>query len=135
MRTIALFAGILLPCLAGAGSLDRLDQVDLIELEPKTAQAHLVVLLEEERVNTRQSLKALYKKVNSYQDAPNISRTVRPQVVVYAPKEATIGELQNLAGLKLAGSKAGIEVEVRAYQAGMKPRPVAIKGSKRTGGA
>jgi hypothetical protein len=120
-----------------AGSLERVDQVDLIELEPVTMRALLVVNLDEDRVNTRQAMKLLFKKVNNYLDfadsgqllqaAPNASKMHRPKIVVYGPKEGTTGEMQNLAGLKLAGQKAGVEVEVKPYHSGVKSRPIDIK--------
>jgi hypothetical protein len=119
-----------------AQSLDRLDQVDLIELDPKTSQIQLLVILGEDRANTRQAVKALYKKFNNYQDfitsgqavaaAPTGSTTLRPVVVLVGPKEATSGEMQNLAGLKLAASKVGAAVEVRPYEPGLRPKPIAI---------
>ena len=143
---IALFVVALLTALcANAGNLERLNQVDLIELEAKTARALLVILLEEDQVNTKQAMKALFKKVNNYLDfvdsgqlkeaAPNASATLRPKIVVYGPREATSAEMQNLAGLKLAGQKVGVEVEVQAFQAGLKARPVVIKPMKRASGA
>jgi hypothetical protein len=121
---------------AFAQSLQRLDQVDLIELDPKTSQIRLLVVLGEDRVNSRQAVKALYKKFNNYQDfitsgqvlaaAPNGSTTVRPVVVVMAPREASSAELQNLEGLKLAASKVGAAVEVRPYVAALAVKPVVI---------
>jgi hypothetical protein len=127
---------------ARAGGLERLDQVDLIELEAGTSRAQLAVLLDEDRVNTKQSLKALFKKVNNYLDfvysgqikeaAPNASSTLQPKIVVYGPKDATSGEMQNLAGLKLAGTKAGVEVEVRPHQLGLRSRPAQIRAIKRS---
>jgi hypothetical protein len=148
MRTSAaalLSAALLLAAQAHAGSLERLDHVDLIELDPKTSTGQLLIVLDEDRVNTRQSVKALYKKFNNYQDfidsgqvleaAPNISKERRPVVVVYAPKDATSGEMQNLAGLKLAASKVGAPVEIRPYAPGVKQRPIQIRPIKRAGGA
>jgi hypothetical protein len=145
MRPLQFLAAIALATNAQAGKLERLDQVDLIELEAKTSRAQLVVLLEDDRVNTRQALKALFRKVNNYLDfvdsgqlkeaAPTASATHRPKIVVYGPREATNGEMQNLAGLRLAGQKAGVEVEVLSHQPGLKPRPVQIKASKRASGA
>jgi hypothetical protein len=121
---------------ASAQSLQRLDQVDSIELDAKTSQIRLLVVLGEERVNTRQAVKALYKKFNNYQDfitsgqalvaAPNGSASIRPVVVFFGPKEATSGEMQNLEGLKLAASKVGAAVEVRPYAPGLSPKPVVI---------
>ena len=126
---------------ANAGNLERLDQVDLIELELKTSRALLVLLLEEDKVNTRPAMTAVFKKVNNYLDfvasgqlneaAPNASATLRPKIVVYGPRDATSAEMQNLAGLKLAGQKAGVEVEVQPYQPGIRARPVPIKPVKR----
>lgn len=128
-----------------AGGLERLDQVDLLELEPKTGRALLVVLLDEDRVNTRQAYRALFKKVNNYLDfvesgqlkssAPQASESARPKIVVYGPKDATTAEMQNLAGLKLAGQKAGVEVEVLPHAPGLKARPVPIKPTQRARGA
>ena len=145
MRTFPPLILLALVAAAHAGNLERLDQVDLIELEARTSQAQLVVLLEDDRVNTRQTVKALFKKVNNYLDfvdsgqlkdaAPKASQTIRPKIIVYGPREATSGEMQNLAGLKLAGQKAGVEVEVLPHQPGLKPRPVPIKPFKRAGGA
>ncbi len=145
MRTTIAIAALLTTCAAQAGGLDKPDHVDLIELEGPTSRALLVVLLEEDRVNTRLALKILFKKVNNYLDfvdtgqlkdaAPNASTTLRPKIVVYGPKGATSGEMQNLAGLKLAGQKAGVEVEVQPYRPGIKPRPVLIKPLKRSTGA
>jgi hypothetical protein len=145
MRTLVFVSIVLWGRIACAGSLDRLDQVDLIELDPKTSQLQLLVVLEEDRVNTRQAVKALYKKFNNYQDfiesgqalaaAPNASKTLRPVVVVYAPKEATSGEMQNLAGLKLAASKVGAVVEVRPHATGVRAKPVAIERSAKKNGA
>ena len=136
---------ILAAVTANAGNLDRLDQVDLIELDEKTSRAQLVILLDEDKVDTKQAMKTLFKKVNNYLDfvetgqlkaaAPNASTALRPKIVVYGPREATSAEMQNLAGLKLAGQKAGIEVEVQQYQAGIKPRPVSIKLVRRSSGA
>ena len=129
---------------ACAGNLDRLDQVDLIELEENTSRAQLVILLDEDRVDTKQAMKAVFRKVNHYLDfaasgqlkvaAPNASLSLSPKIVVYGPRDATSAEMQNLAGLKLAGQKAGIEVEVRPFQVGIKPRPVAIQPVKRARG-
>jgi hypothetical protein len=145
MRYFLSFVVLLVALSARAGNLERIDQVDLIELEPKTSRAQLVVLLEEDKVNTKLAIKALFKKVNNYLDfvdsgqlkeaAPNASAELRPKIVVYGPRDATSAEMQNLAGLKLAGQKAGVEVEVQAFQAGIKPRPVPIKLVKRTSGA
>ena len=145
MRTTLAFALALTAVAAHAGNLQRLDQVDLIELEVSTARAQLVVLLDDDRIDTKISLKALFKKVNNYLDfvdsgqireaAPNASGTIQPKIVVYGPRDATSGEMQNLAGLKLAGSKAGIEVEVRPYEPGLRPRPVQIRPVKRRNGA
>jgi hypothetical protein len=145
MRHALLFTLVLAVSSAKAGNLERADQVDLIELEPKTSRAQLVVLLEEDKVNTKLAMKALFKKVNNYLDfvesgqlkeaAPNASASLRPKIVVYGPRDASSAEMQNLAGLKLAGQKAGVEVEVQAFQAGIKPRPVQIKPVKRAGGA
>ena len=53
---------------ARAGGLENLNQVDLVELEPRTSQLQLLVLLEDDRVNTKQAMKALFRKVNNYQD-------------------------------------------------------------------
>ena len=143
MRHLLPLALLSLAISARAGNLERLDQVDLIELETKTSRAQLVILLEDDRVNTRQAVKALFKKVNNYLDfvesgqlkeaAPTASATLRPKIIVYGPREATSGEMQNLAGLKLAGQKAGVEVEVLAHQPGLKPRPVPIKPFRRAG--
>jgi hypothetical protein len=47
-------------------------------------------------------------------------------VVLVGSKDATSGEMQNLAGLKLAASKVGAAVEVRSYQPGLRPKPVVI---------
>jgi hypothetical protein len=145
MRHALSFVVLLVALSARAGNLERIDQVDLIELEPKTSRAQLVVLLEEDKVNTKMAMKALFKKVNNYLDfvdsgqlkeaAPNASATLRPKIVVYGPRDATSAEMQNLAGLKLAGQKVGVEVEVQAFQASVKPRPVPIKLIKRTSGA
>ena len=142
---LLLLASVLLASSAQAGNLERLDQVDLVELEAETSRAQLVVLLEDDRVNTRQAVKALFKKVNNYLDfvdsgqlkeaAPAASPSHRPKIIVYGPRDATSGEMQNLAGLKLAGQKAGVEVEVLPHQPGLKPRPVQIKPFKRAGGA
>lgn len=145
MRAVLPLTLLALVAVAHAGNLDRLDQVDLIELDAKSSQAQLIVLLEDDRVNTRQSVKALFKKVNNYlnfvdsgqlkEAAPKASQTLRPKIIVYSPREATSGEIQNLAGLKLAGQKAGVEVEVLPHQPGLKPRPVQIKLFKSAGGA
>ena len=128
-----------------AQSLQRLDQVDLIELDPKTSQIRLLVVLGEERINNRQAVKALYKKFNNYQDfiasgqvltvAPNGSTSVRPVVVLIAPREATSGEMQNLEGLKLAASKVGAAVEVRSYVPALSPKPVVINRVSAKSGA
>jgi hypothetical protein len=141
MRALLLTALLSLAATANAGNLEHLDQVDLIELELKTSRALLVLLLEEDKVNTRPAMKALFKKVNNYLDfvasgqlkdaAPNASATLRPKIVVYGPRDATSAEMQNLAGLKLAGQKAGVEVEVQPHQAGIKSRPVPIIPVKR----
>jgi hypothetical protein len=143
MRTFLVVFLALCTMSAGAGSLSKLDHVDLIELEANTSRPVLVVLLEQDRVNTRQAVKSLFKKVNNYLDfarsgqlkeaAPNSSTTLRPKIIVYGPEGATSGEMQNLDGLKLAGQKAGVEVEVLPYRAGIKPRPVAIKPVQRGG--
>jgi hypothetical protein len=119
-----------------AQSLEKLEQVDLIELDPKTSQIRLLVVLGESRVNTRQAVKALYKKYNNYQDfitsgqalaaAPNGNPKMRPLVVVVGPKEATSGEMQNLDGLKLAASKVGAVVEVIPYVPALSVKPVPI---------
>jgi hypothetical protein len=145
MRHALSLVVLLVALSARAGNLERIDQVDLIELEPKTSRAQLVVLLEEDKVNTKMAMKALFKKVNNYLDfvdsgqlkeaAPNASATLRPKIVVYGPRDATSAEMQNLAGLNLAGQKVGVEVEVQAFQASVKPRPVPIKLIKRTSGA
>jgi hypothetical protein len=68
MRALLSVALLSLAATANAGNLERLDQVDLIELELKTSRALLVVLLEEDKVNTRPAMKALFKKVNNYLD-------------------------------------------------------------------
>ncbi|MGM9482306.1 DUF6572 domain-containing protein [Roseateles sp. NT4] len=140
MRIFLPLAAACLFTAAHAGSLDRADQVDLIELDGKTSQARLLVLLEEDRVNTRPAMKSLFKKVNNYlafvdsgqlkEAAPTANPSLRPRIVVHGPKEASTAEMPNLAGLKLAGQKAGVEVEVLAYQPGIRPRPVAIKPGK-----
>jgi len=145
MRNFLPVAALLTALSAGAGNLERLDQVDLIELDARTSRAQLLILLEEDKVDTKQAMKALFKKVNNYLDfvdsgqlkdaAPNASATLRPKIVVYGPREATTAEMQNLAGLKLAGQKAGVEVEVQVHQAGIKPRPIAIRPVKRGSGA
>ena len=145
MRNLLPIVGIFAAVTANAGNLDRLDQVDLIELDEKTSRAHLVILLDDDKVDTKQAMKTLFKKVNNYLDfvdsgqlkaaAPNASTTLSPKIMVYGPREATSAEMQNLAGLKLAGRKAGIEVEVQPYQAGIKARPVAIKLLRRPSGA
>ncbi len=145
MRYALFFIVLLVALGARAGSLERIDQVDLIELEPKTSRAQLVVLLEEDKINTKVAMKILFKKVNNYLDfvesgqlkeaAPNASATLRPKIVVYGPRDASSAEMQNLAGLKLAGQKAGVEVEVQAFLAGIKARPVQIKPVKRASGA
>lgn len=136
MRYLIQFLFLLACASSHAQSLDRLDQVDLIELDPKTSQIQLLIILNEDRVNTRQAVKALYQKFNNYQDfinsgqataaAPTGSTAVRPVVVLVGGKEATSGEMQNLAGLKLAASKVGAAVEVRPYESGLRPKPVAI---------
>jgi hypothetical protein len=128
---------------ARAGGLERLDQVDLIELDPKTSQLQLLVLLEEDRVDSRPAVRALYKKFNNYQDfidsgqalaaAPNASKTLRPVVVVVAPRDATSGEMQNLAGLKLAASKVRADVEVRPYTPGIRAKPIVIERAAKRG--
>ena len=120
-----------------AGGLEKLDQVDLIELDPKTSQLQLLVLLDEDRIDTRAAVKALYRKFNNYQDfidsgqaltaVPSGNKTLRPLVVVVAPKDATNAEMQNLAGLKLAASKVNAEVEVRPYAPGVRSKPIAIE--------
>lgn len=145
MRPLLLLASIAFATTAQAGNLDRPDQVDLIELDAKTARAQLVVLLEDDRVNSRPAVKPLFKKVNNYLDfvesgqlkaaVPAASTSLRPKIVVYGPREARSGEMQNLAGLKLAGQNAGVEVEVLPYQLGIKSRPVQIKPFRRAGGA
>lgn len=131
-----LLCGLLALGTSYAQSLDRLDQVDLVELDPKTSRIQLLIVLGEDRPNTRQAVKALYQKFNNYQDfiasgqalvaAPTGSTTLRPIVVLVGPKDATSGEMQNLAGLKLAASKVGATVEVRPYEPGLRPKPVAI---------
>jgi hypothetical protein len=141
MRCFSFFVALLVALSARAGNLDRIDQVDLIELDPKTSRAQLIVLLEDDKVNTKVAIKTLFKKVNSYLDfvdsgqlkeaAPNASATLRPKIVVYGPRDATSAEMQNLEGLKLAGQKAGVEVEVQAFVAGIKARPIPIKPIKR----
>ena len=141
MRSIVPAIALLTTLSASAGNLGRFDQVDLIELDANTARAHLVVLLDEDKVDSKLAMKALFKKISSYLDfvesgqlkdaAPNASTVLRPKIMVYGPRDATSAEMQNLAGLRLAGQKAGIEVEVQAFQAGIKPRPVAIKPVKR----
>ena len=145
MRNLLPIVAIFAAVTANAGNLDRLDQVDLIELDEKTSRAQLVILLDDDKVDTKQAMKTLFKKVNNYLDfvdsgqlkatAPNASTTLSPKIMVYGPREATSAEMQNLAGLKLAGRKAGIEVEVQPYQAGIKARPVAIKLLRRSSGA
>ena len=145
MRGLLFFVTLLVALAAKSGNLDRIDQVDLIELDPQTSRAQLIVLLEEDKVNTKVAMKTLFKKVNSYLDfvdsgqlkeaAPNASATLRPKIVVYGPRDATLAEMQNLAGLKLAGQRAGVEVEVKAFMAGIKARPIPIKLIKRASGA
>jgi hypothetical protein len=142
--TLAL-ATLVVALVAHAGGLEKPDHVDLIELEGATSRALLLVLLDEDRVNTRPAIKTLFKKVNNYLDfvnsgqlkdaAPNANMALPPKIVVYGPKDATSAEMQNLAGLKLAGQKAGVEVEVQPYRPGLKPRPVPIKPFKRATGA
>ena len=144
MRNLLFFLAVVTLLDANAGGLERLDQVDLIELDPKTSQLQLLVLLDEDRVNTRQAVKALYKKFNNYQDfiqsgqalasTPNGSKALRPVVILVAPKEATSGEMQNLAGLKLAAAKAGVEVEVRSHINSIRAKPVTIeRGAAKSG--
>ena len=65
--------------------------------------------------------------------APNASDSLAPKIVVYGPRDATSAEMQTLAGLKLAGKKAGVEVEVHSFKAGIRPRPVAFTPAKRSG--
>lgn len=133
------------PC-ARAQNLEHLDQVDLVSIDPRTSQIQLVIILGTDHVNTRPALKALYKKFNKYQDfitsgqaaaaAPTGSKSLPPTVVVMAPQDATIGEMQNIAGLKLAASRVGAEIEVFAHDAALRPRPVAIKAlPRRTAGS
>lgn len=120
--------------IARAGSLGDPDQVDGLELEPKTGRLRLLVILGEDRVNTRPAVKALYRKFNRYQDfiesgealraAPNANPALRPVVVLVGPQGASSGEMQNLEGLKLAASKAGAAVEVLPHQPGLAPKPV-----------
>lgn len=124
---------------ARAGSLDRPDHIDAIELEAGTSRALLLVLLEEDRINTRPAMRALVRKVNRYLDfvrSGQLTRAARtanaahqPRIVVYGPREATSAEMQNLAGLRQAGRKAGVEVEVLPHRPGIRPRPVRITPS------
>ena len=145
MHTAILLIALCAFTSARAGGLENLNQVDLVELEPRTSQLQLLVLLEDDRVNTKQAMKALFRKLNNYQDfinsgqalavAPNSSQKLRPVVVLVAPREATSGELQNLAGLKLAALRAGAEVEVWPHVAGIKARPIAIRPPRSASGA
>jgi hypothetical protein len=133
-----LLLAALLPLAAGAfaQNLNKPDQVDRIELEPGSARIRLLVVLGEDRVNTRQAVKALYSKFNRYQDfivsgqartaAPAGSVTLRPVVVLVGPRDATGGEMQNLDGLKLAAAKAGAAVEVISHVPALAFKPVAI---------
>ncbi len=144
MRHALLLALVFTAFATNAGNLQRLDQVDLIELDAKTSRAQLIVLLDDDKVDTKTAMKTLFKKVNGYLDfvesgqlkeaVPTASTSLRPKIVVYGPRDATSAEMQNLAGLKLAGQKAGVEVEVQVFQAGLKPRPVAIKPVRRSQG-
>ncbi len=145
MRHSMFLVALLAAFCAKAGNLERVDQVDLIELEANTLRAQLVVLLEENKVSSKVAMKTLFKKVNNYLDfvesgqlkeaAPNANATLRPKIVVYGPREGSSAEMQNLAGLKLAGQRAGVEVEVHKFKAGIKPRPVLIKPVRRANGA
>ena len=127
----------LMPLAAIAGGLGSLNQVDLVELEATTNRAVLVVLLEDDRINTRPAYRTLFKKVNNYMEfvqsgqlrevAPNASASLPPKIVIYGPREASTAEMQNLNGLKLAGQKAGIEVEVLPFRPGLRERPVPIR--------
>ena len=145
MRHSLFLVALLAAFCAKAGNLERVDQVDLIELEANTSRAQLVVLLEEDKVNSKVAMKTLFKKVNNYLDfvessqlkeaAPNANTTLRPRIVVYGPRDASSAEMQNLAGLKLAGQRAGVEVEVQEFKAGIRPRPVPIKPVRRASGA
>ena len=145
MRFLPPLIATLFAVAANAGSLDQIDQVDAIELEVSTSRALLLIVLEEDRVHTRPAMKALLKKVNRYlhfflsgqlkEAAPNADATHHPKIVVYGPREATTGEMQNLAGLRLAGQKVGVDIVVLPHQPGIKLRPVSIKPVKRGGAA
>jgi hypothetical protein len=56
---------------AQAGNLARPDQVDLVEPDARTSQAIAMVLLDEDRVDSRFAMNALFRNVNRYPDFVN----------------------------------------------------------------
>ena len=129
------FAAAALP--AGAGSLERPTEIDLVYVDRQTGQLELFIVLDAP-VDTRPAVHALYAKVAAYcrhvesgravQGLPAASAALRPTVVLMAPRHAGSAELQNLQGVQLRAKKLGCRLEVHPHDANVKPDPRPIDG-------
>lgn len=118
---------------ARAGSLDQPDDIDLTQLDASTRRLQLLVILDDEHVDSRQAMHALWVKLTRYQryivdgralkDHPAADPRLRPEVVIVAPQEASSAEMQNLAGVKMAYDRRDIPVAVQPYVPGLHARP------------
>lgn len=140
--SIALTAA-LLTAPALAGSLSRPDEVDLTQLDAGTGRLQLMVILDEDHVDSRPAMHALWVKLARYQryivsgqalkeaarTHPAANPALRPEVVIVAPQAASSAEMQNLAGVKMAYDRQDIPVAVQPYVPGLHARPRRTDGS------
>ena len=116
LRRFSCCACLLLPLgQALAGSLAQPDAVDLTQLDPATHRLQLLVILDDDHVDSRQTVNALYAKINRYQryiasgralkDAAGASLAanpaLRPVVVIVAPAN----KLARICWAVLAGER------------------------------
>jgi len=117
---------------ATAGTLDHPSEIDLTYVDQQSGQLELFVILDEP-VSTRQSIRALYKKLRSYRsyvatglafkDHPAANSKRKPVVTIMAPREADSAEMQNLEGVRLRLANQGYKVAIRPYDRNVKPSP------------
>lgn len=115
-----------------AGTLDRPSEIDLTYVDRQSGQLELFVILDE-RVNTRQSVRALYQKLDNYRryvelgqafkDHPGADASRKPLFVLMAPREADSADVQNLEGVQLRCKSQGYRAVVRPYDPNVKRAP------------
>jgi hypothetical protein len=121
---------------AFAGSLAQPDAIDGVQLEASTRRLQLLVILDDDHVDSRPAMHALWVKLTRYQryivsgqalrDAAHgqtaANPSLRPEVVIVAPQQASSAEMQNLAGVKMAYDRRDIPVSIQPYVPGLHPR-------------